>query len=81
MSKKINRYKAIELYRVPYLILTNRINSQSTCTKYQPKIHNLTKLEEKVIVWYMVDIDERGFVPRLASVEDIANYILESCRA
>jgi Tc5 transposase DNA-binding domain len=41
----------------------------------------LTKLEEEVIVQYILDMDERGFAPRLAGVEDIANYILESRRA
>jgi hypothetical protein len=31
-----------------------------------------------VIVRYILDLDTRGFAPRLAGVEDIANYILES---
>jgi hypothetical protein len=31
-----------------------------------------------VIVRYILDIDTRGFAPRPASIEDIANYILES---
>jgi hypothetical protein len=38
----------------------------------------LNKLEEEVIVRYILDLDIRGFVPRLASVEDMANHILES---
>jgi len=49
-SKKINRHKAVELYRVPYSTLTNRINSRPPHSEYQPKNHNLTKLEEEVIV-------------------------------
>ncbi len=40
----------------------------------------LTKLEEKVIVQNILDLDSRGFALRLASVEDIANFILESRR-
>jgi hypothetical protein len=31
-----------------------------------------------MIVRYILDIDIRGFAPRLASIEDITNYILES---
>jgi hypothetical protein len=38
----------------------------------------LTGLEEKIIFRNILDIDFRGFVPRLASVKDIANYLLES---
>ena len=38
----------------------------------------LTELEEEVIIRNILDLDSRGFAPRLAGVEDIANYILES---
>jgi hypothetical protein len=31
-----------------------------------------------VIVQYILDLDSRGFAPRLAGVEDIANYLLET---
>ena len=40
----------------------------------------LTILKEEVIIRNILDIDSRGFIPRLASVEDIANYILKSRR-
>ncbi|APA13989.1 hypothetical protein SS1G_11203 [Sclerotinia sclerotiorum 1980 UF-70] len=45
---------------------------------YRPKGHNLIKLEEEVLIQYIIDMDERGFAFKLSSVEDIANYILES---
>jgi hypothetical protein len=38
----------------------------------------MTELEEEVIVQYIIDLDIRGFGPRLASVEDIVNNILET---
>jgi len=50
LSKKIICYKAAELYRVLYLILTDKINGRPSRNECQLKGHNLTKLEEEVIV-------------------------------
>ena len=36
----------------------------------------LTKLEEKVILERIFNLDTRGFTPQIASVKDIANFIL-----
>ena len=36
---------------------------------------NLTKLEEKVVVEHILDLDLRGFPPRLADVADMANSL------
>jgi len=36
------------------------------------------KLEEEVIIRNILDMDSRGFASWLASVEDMANFILES---
>jgi hypothetical protein len=41
-------------------------------------MQKLTELEEEVILRNILELDTRGFAPRLASVEDMANYILES---
>ena len=38
--------------------------------------HRLTELEENVIITYIVDLDSRGFAPRILDVEDMANVIL-----
>jgi hypothetical protein len=38
----------------------------------------LTKLEEEVVCRNILKLDSRGFAPRLASIKDIANFILES---
>ena len=37
----------------------------------------LTESEENAIVQYVLDLDERGFPPRIAGVEDMANLLLE----
>jgi hypothetical protein len=44
----------------------------------RPNRQKLTTLKKEVIIRNILDLDSRGFVPRLASVEDMANYILES---
>ena len=38
--------------------------------------HLLTPIEEDAIVKYVLDLDERGFSPRIADVEDMANLLL-----
>jgi hypothetical protein len=77
-SKRISRRKAAIIYNVLESILYTRINSRSSYANYRPKAYNLTELEEEVIVRYILYLDTRGFAPRLASIEDIVNYILES---
>ena len=44
----------------------------------RPNRYKLTKLEEEVVIRHILKLDTRGFTPRLASIEDIANYILDS---
>ena len=36
---------------------------------------NLTKLEEDVVVKHILDLDSRGFPPRLADVANMANSL------
>ena len=42
----------------------------------QPNSKKLTKLEEEVIVDYILNLDSRGFAPTYAAVRDIANKLL-----
>ncbi|EDO00508.1 hypothetical protein SS1G_14378 [Sclerotinia sclerotiorum 1980 UF-70] len=46
-------------------------------TESRPKSHNLIELEEEVLIQYIIDMDDRGFAPKLNSVENMANYMLE----
>ena len=54
------------------------MNGYLPLPKRRPANIKLTILEEEVIIRNILDIDSRGFAPRLTSVEDIANYILKS---
>ena len=77
-SKKISRRSAAKIYRVPYTTLSKRIAGIAPRDKSRPNYSKLLKLEEEVIIRYILNLDSRGFTPRLTSVEDITNYILES---
>jgi len=43
---------------------------------YQPKSKKLTKLEEEVVISYILDLDRRGFAPTYAAVRDMADKLL-----
>ena len=77
-SKKLSRRSAIKIYKVPKATLRDRMTGRTYRPETRPNRQKLSELEEGVIIRYILDLDSRGFAPRLASVKDIANYILES---
>ena len=77
-SKKISMRRAAQLYNVPYSTLRSRMMGATPAKEFRPKSHNLDAIEESVLVRYILDLDDRGFPPRLEDVEDMANYILAS---
>jgi hypothetical protein len=56
------------------------MNGRTPLNERRLGAQKLSELEEEVIIRNILDLDSRGFAPRLASVEDIVNYILESQR-
>src|SRR6187402_51779 len=77
-SKKLSKRSAAKIYKVPYTTLSDRMAGRTYRPDSKANCHKLTELEEEVIVRNILDMDSRGFAPRLASVEDMANFILES---
>jgi hypothetical protein len=77
-SKKLSQRSAAKIYKVPLSTLSDRIAGRTYRPETKANSLKLTKLEEEVIIRNILDMDSRGFAPRLASVEDMANYILES---
>jgi hypothetical protein len=77
-SQKLSRRKATKLNQVSYSIFCNRINSRITFPKRRLANIKLIILEEEMIIRNILDMDSRGFISRLTSIEDIANYILKS---
>ena len=77
-SRKLSRRAAAKLYEVPESSLRLRMNGHLPLPERRLANIKLSKLEEEVIVRNILELDSRGFAPRLASVEDMANFILES---
>jgi hypothetical protein len=77
-SKKLSCRVAAKIYRVSETILRDRMNGRTPLNERRPGAQKLSELEEEVIIRNILDLDSRGFAPRLAGIEDIANYILES---
>jgi hypothetical protein len=77
-SKKLSRRNAAKIYNIPYTTLSDRMTGRTSRSETRPNRHKLTELEEDVIIQYILDLDDRGFGPRLAGVEDMANYLLET---
>ena len=62
-SKKLSHRKAVKIYKVLETTLHNRINSATSLPERWPVNTNLNKLEEQIIVNYILDQDSRGFSP------------------
>ena len=43
--------------------------------------YNLTPTEEETFVQYILDLDSRGFLPRIDDVRDMADLLLTTCDA
>jgi hypothetical protein len=78
LSKTINTRTAAKLYKIPRIIFRNRITSRTPRDEIRPNYYKLIILEEEVISRNILELDSRGFAPRLAGIEDITNFILES---
>ncbi|EDN92511.1 hypothetical protein SS1G_08374 [Sclerotinia sclerotiorum 1980 UF-70] len=83
METRANNLNLIEkeeevLIHVPRSTLFDRIQGCSNIAESRPKSYNLTELEEEVLIQYIIDMDDRGFALKLNSVEDMANYMLET---
>jgi hypothetical protein len=77
-SKQLSCRAAAKIYNVPLSTLNARINGRTPRHDIRANSTKLTPIEEEVIIQYILDLDSRGFAPRLAGVEDMANLLLNS---
>jgi len=73
--------KVAQLYNIPRTTLSIRINGHSACEDIMANSQKLTVLEEEVVVREVLDLDSRGFPPRMHDMEDMANRLLATCDA
>jgi len=76
--KKLSCRSVAKIYKVPETTLRYRMIGLTVYNETRPNYQKLSKLEERILIWYILDLDSRGFISWFAGVEDIANYILES---
>jgi hypothetical protein len=68
--------RAADIYKVDRMTLRRRQNGIKSQCDSIPKSRRLSDLEEQIIVQFILDLDSRGFPPRLRFVEEIANRLL-----
>ncbi len=75
-NKKLSIRAAAKLYNVPEATLRHRRASRTARRNTPPNSKKLTQSEEEAVVQYVLELGSRSFLPRLRSVEDIANQLL-----
>ncbi|KAL9562888.1 hypothetical protein ACKAV7_013074 [Fusarium commune] len=73
---KLKLRRAAEIYKVGHMILWRRQKGIQSRSDWVPKSRKLSDLEEQIIVQFILDLDSRGFPPRLPGVEEMANRLL-----
>jgi hypothetical protein len=68
--------RAAEIYKVGRMMLWRRQKGIQSRRDWIPESRKLSDLEEQIIVQFILDLDSRGFPPRLRGVEEMANRLL-----
>ena len=77
-NPKLSYRQAAAIYNISRTTLQRRMNGKHARRDIRANNTRLTELEEKTLVRYILDLDSRGFAPRLHDVEDMANVITAS---
>ena len=75
--EKLSPKRVAKVYRAPETTLPDRMNHTSSRSDCRNGRLNLTKSKEDTIVQHVLSLDERGFPPRVAGLETMANFLLE----
>ncbi len=63
-------------FKVKHQRLFDRLHGITPRSQTRPNCHKLTATEEQTIIRYILDLDSRGFAPRLCEVADMAEKVL-----
>ncbi|KFY32099.1 hypothetical protein V493_00495 [Pseudogymnoascus sp. VKM F-4281 (FW-2241)] len=77
-NRKLSLRATAKIYNVSRTILTQRRDRRTARCDTIPNLRKLTELEEEAIVQYITELATRSFPPRLSSVEDMANQLLQA---
>ncbi|GKU08368.1 unnamed protein product [Fusarium langsethiae] len=80
-NSKSGLKRAAKTYKVGYGTLWRRHKGIQSRRDTITKSRRLSNLEEQIIVRFILDLDTRGFPPRLRGVEEIANQLLANRNA
>jgi len=78
LSKRLSIRSAARVYRIPRITFIDRMAGRTSFFEVRTNCTKMIEVEKSVLIQYILELDARGFVPRIAGVEDIANKILES---
>ena len=73
---KLSARAAGKIYNVDHEKLSRRRRGMQPRRDIPANSRKLTDLEESIVVQYILDLDSKGFPPRLCGVEDMANGLL-----
>lgn len=76
VSKTMNLTRAAKVYNVPRTTLRDRLKGITPKPERRNAAHNLTSTEEETLIRYVLDLDSRGFPPRIDDVKDMADLLL-----
>ncbi|KFZ23566.1 hypothetical protein V502_01953, partial [Pseudogymnoascus sp. VKM F-4520 (FW-2644)] len=68
--------QAAESYDIPRATIQRRIHGMTSRRDCTPNSRKLTPYEESALVQYILDLDSRGFPPRLQAVQEMADLLL-----
>ncbi|KAM6513396.1 hypothetical protein FALCPG4_18944 [Fusarium falciforme] len=75
-NPELGLHRAAEIYQASYGSLWRRTHGISSRYDIIPKSRKLSDLEEQAIIRFILDLDSRGFPPRLRGIEEMANRLL-----
>jgi hypothetical protein len=78
-DKNLTERTAAKIYSVDRRTLGRCRTGKPVRRDMPANLRKLIDLEERIIVQYILELDTRIFLPRLYSVEDMANHLLYTC--
>ena len=78
-NPKLSVRRAATLYRVDERRLRRRKQGIQSRCDWIPQSRRLSNLEEQIIIQFILDLDSRGFPPRLCSMKEMADQLLTDC--